>query len=225
MKKIAALLKKDLLSELRAKEVLVLLVSLALLFSVIVAVGVNSSSLNPETTQRIFPMLLWVVFVLGATISIGKSLDMELRHMAIEGLLLTGISPAFIFLAKLVSNTLLILVGHLVSFVALSILLNVDTIAVLPEFLILSTLVVIGYAALSTLLSGIAASSKLKGFLLPILLIPLLFPLFFSALELSFILFIEKHLLVNSIWLSLLIGLDVLYILLGLNLFQHVIRE
>jgi ABC-type transport system involved in cytochrome c biogenesis permease component len=65
----------------------------------------------------------------------------------------------------------------------------------------------------------------LKGILLPVLLFPLSFPLFFAAIELSMGLVTGGGLPASSPWLSLLVGLDVLYFVLGLNLIAYVVRD
>ena len=72
---------------------------------------------------------------------------------------------------------------------------------------------------------GADALSQLINILSRLILIPLLSPLFFAAVELSTQVMTLHRIDLDSGWMSLLIGLDVLYVVLGLNLFQYVIRE
>ena len=219
------LARKDLILELRRKETLILAVGLSLLLSMIVAFGIGSSFIGATTTRKLFSVFLWLVFIFTATLSIGRSYEYEMRNHALEGLLLCGISPTWIFLAKTLSNAVVIGIAHLITILLLSVLLNCPIASEAGMLLVISALVVIGYATLATLLAGITVSSRLSSMLLPLILIPLLFPLFFAALELTADLMQTGTLAWESAWFSLLFGLDVLYLLFGINLFEYVVEE
>ncbi|MCO6429432.1 MAG: heme exporter protein CcmB [Deltaproteobacteria bacterium] len=223
--KIFTLIKKDLLQELRAKESLAFMFSLSILFSVVLGIAVNSALLNQESVTKLFPGLLWVIFIFSATMTVERSLQNEMQHMALEGLLLLGVSSFQIFIAKLVSNTLLSGLGFLLCTFFLAILLDIGIVHVAAPFTLIASLTVIGYSALATVAVAISSSSQLKSLLLPLILIPLLFPLFFAATELGAVLFAGGAFDPASGWLSLLIALDVLYIVLGMNLYEYVIKE
>jgi heme exporter protein B len=225
MKLMLALLKKDLLGELRVKETISLLASLAILLSVLCAFGVGDAFLEEPAVRRVFPILLWLVFVFTATVSIGKIYDLELEHRAHEGVLLAGASPAAFFLSKFVTAAALVSCGHLISLCALGVLLDIRLGAALWPLLGISLLVVFGYCALAVLLGAIAGGSKLRSMLLPVLLLPLLFPLFFAALELSFSVLVDGAFQWSSPWFSLLVGLDAMYFVLALNLYEYVLKE
>lgn len=225
MKKLFILLKKDLSCELRAKETLALLFCLALLLSVIVAFSIGTAFLNYNQTLKVFPALIWLVFVFSATVSIARSFEYEKDNNAILGLLLTGIDPSFIYLSKLISNTLLITVSSIISFVSLVVLLNLQIFEQFHSFLILSFLASLGYSALASLLSAMSIGSKLKGMLLPLILLPFLLPLILSAIELSSGLIEHGFIEFSSIWFSILIAFDLIYIVLGINCFQYLVKE
>jgi len=220
-----ALFKKDFLTEFRTKETLTLQFCMSLLLATIVSVGANSTFLTHAQVQQIFPMLIWVIFIFSATVSISRSYEYEFQNAAIEGLVLTGVSPWLIFISKFISNCIVVLIGHLISFFVLALLLNMPIIGSLGGFFLVSVAAVIGYCAISTLLTPVSLSSRLKGMLLPLILLPLLFPLLFAALEITTELFQEGHMDYESIWASLLIGFDVIYFTLAINLFDHVIKE
>ena len=225
MQALFVLLKKDLILELRNRETLGLIVCLAILLSVVVSLGVSSSFLNEETVAKLYPALLWIIFVFAATISIGRSYEYEQQNRAIEGLILSGVEPWLIYLAKVLSNCCVVLLGHAVAIVVLSTLLNLSVWGISAQLMLVSVFVILGYTALATLLAGIASTAKLKDMLLPLILLPLLFPLFFAALEITAALFVENRIDFGSMWVSMLIGLDVLYLVLGINLYEFVIKE
>ena len=220
-----ALLKKDLLHELRTLESLVAIISLSILISVVAAVGFSSASLSPGDVRKIFPVLLWIVFIFSSTISIARSFEGELEHRAIDRLLVIGVSPVQMYLAKLVSNLILVGIGQVVVILSMLVLFNISAANIFLELVIVSFLVVLGYTALACLALVISSSSRVKSLILPIILIPLLFPLFLAGVELTVVLFLDGIISWSSGWLSLLIALDVIYVALGINLFQYVIRE
>ncbi len=225
MKALLALIRKDFLVELRSKETLVLMLTLSLLLGVVVAFGANSAFLNPAMMRKTFPVFLWLVFIFTATVSIGRSFDFEQEHMGLEGLLLAGTSPGLIYCSKVLTNFLVVLSGHLFSLAVLSVLLNVDILNVLPELVLLSVFVALAYSALSSVLAAMASSSLLKNMLLPLILLPLLFPIFFAALEITADLLVKGSIDMSSFWVSLLLVLNLLYMILGVNLYGSVIRE
>lgn len=219
------LLKKDLLLEWRGRESLSFLLCLAILLSMIVAVGVNNAFVPPPVVLKLYAPMLWIISVFSATLAIGRSYEHELDNMALEGLVLGGAAPGSIFLAKTACNFLLSMFGHCVSMLSLAALLDVNILDFVWLFLLLSVLVTAGYAALGTLLAAVSVTSRLRGMLLPLILLPLLFPLYFAALELSAGVIYERAFDTASFWFVLLLALDVLYIVLGINLYEFVIRD
>ena len=220
------LLRKDIALELRSREMLALLFLLALLLSVIVSSGLQNAGLPAESMQRLFAVLIWVVFLFNATLCIERSFDAERENGAMEGLLMLARVPAAVFYAaKLSSNFFIMMLGHLFSFVLLAGLMDVTIRGTFGVFFLISLCIVFAYSCAATLLAALVMSARLKGLLLPLILLPLLFPLFFAATEICLDLFAAGRFEWDSPWLSLALGLDVIYVLLGLNLFGFVLKE
>ncbi|MFM1848410.1 MAG: hypothetical protein RL417_1884 [Pseudomonadota bacterium] len=220
-----ALVRKDLTLELRTKETLGVNLFLSLVIAVVAALGVNSAFVGGDVVVRLFPALLWISFLFSATTGAARTYEPELEHMAVEGFLLTGCSPANLFVSKWFSSVLIMSIGQFLNLAALSVLLDVSLVGKLAALLLVSLLVIAGFSSLTTLLGGVSSTSRLKGVLLPVILFPLSFPLFFAAIELSMGIVVGTGLPMSSPWLSLLVGLDVLYFVLGFNLIEHVVRE
>lgn len=225
MKTLLSLVKKDLANEFRTFESLVTLIAISLLVTVVIAVSCNTAFISSKDLGNLFPSLIWVVFIFAASISLGRGFEPEMEHRGHERMLLFGVSPVSIYLSKVIYNFILVAIGHAISVASLSIFLNISVIDVVLPLAVISFLVMFGYVALACLFQPISSASKIKGVLLPIILIPLLFPLFFGGAELTTSLILEKSLDWSSVWVSLLIACDVVYIVLGLNLYEFVIRE
>ena len=225
MKELLVLLRKDLLVEARRREALATLLFLSVLLGVVIALGIHNSFVQPSVVYKLTPTLFWVVFILTASVSIGKTSEYDQQLRAIDGVLLSGVSYPTIFVAKTLSNLIIILVGQVVAFFSFALLLNVDVSVIFGEFMVVALGVVIAYSSLVTLLSGITSSSRLRSLLLPLIALPLMFPLFFCAVEICGELFANRKVAWDSVWVSLLLGLDVMYFVLGLNLYEYVIRD
>lgn len=223
--KIIELIKKDLKQEVRGKESLVFIAALSLVLACVVALGINSAMINDSAATRLFPSLLWVIFIFTATLTISRSLDNELEHMALEGLLMLGISPCAIFLSKLFSTASIMAAGLILSAASLGILLNIPVLQYFTGLSVIGAFVVFAYSALATIAVGIASTSKVKSLMIPLILIPLLFPLFLAATELTAALYADGKVSFDSFWLSLLAALNVVYIVIGANLYEFVIKE
>lgn len=225
MRTFFALLEKEVILELRGKETLVVMYSLALLFSVIVSSGVQQSFIAEADIVKLYPTLLWSSLLFSATIALGRSYDQELENRALEGLILAGAGFWELYAAKAFSATVMVFFGHSGAAIALAMLLNVPVFSILAELLLLSLMVVFAYSSIATLTSAMSSTSRLKGLLLPLILLPLLFPLLFAAIELTHSLLDGGGLAIDSGWFSLIMGLDVVYFVLGLNLYEFVIKE
>ncbi|MEZ4753026.1 MAG: heme exporter protein CcmB [Bdellovibrionota bacterium] len=216
---------KDIKIEFRSKDTLVLYSMLGVLLSVVIASGVSSSFVDRKSILQLFPTFIWLVFLLTGSFAISKIQEYEFSNGAYKRLLVSGVSLSKMFLAKVFSGVIVICFGFLVSLLALSVLLNVSILSELPVLLVLLLVAAIGFCSLSVLISPIALQSKMSSLLLPLMILPLLFPLFYGLLELSSQYFTQQHNIFSSMWFTLLVGLDVLYLLLGMNLYQHVLRE
>ena len=225
MRTLFALIKKDLLLEFRTKETISVMVLLSLLMSVVLSLGIQSAFVNEVTITKLFPGLLWFIFVVTASVAVGRTYEYEVTHRAGEGLLLTGVPSTSMYLAKSISGTVLTLIGFSASVIALSVLLDVSLSVLGGEFIVVSVLTVIGYSALSTVVAAITSTSRLKNLLLPLLLIPMLFPLFFASVELTTQLMEAKSLAYDGFWFSLLLVLDLVYVVIGVVTYDAVICE
>ena len=174
-----ALLKKDLMVELRQLEAGATLLFLSTLLTTIAAFGVNNSFLEPAVIRSLSPALYWMIFVLTASVTIGKTSEYDQQLRAIDGVILSGVSLPAVFAAKMVSNLVLIVTGQLLTLVLFSILLNIDLSGIVAPLLVVILLVALAYSSLVTLLSGMTSSSRIRSLLLPLIALPLLFPLFF----------------------------------------------
>jgi heme exporter protein B len=82
-----------------------------------------------------------------------------------------------------------------------------------------------GYALAGTLLAGMSAQSRARDSLLPLLLLPVTFPLILASVKASTGLLQGFALADVQTWISLLVVYDILFIVLGLLLFERIVEE
>ena len=219
-----ALFKKELLLEVRGKEMLLVLFSMTIMLSVISASGVASAFLEPKAMLRIFPTFLWLVTFFSGVVASMRAHEAEHERGALEGLLLVGVGSGTLFCTKTFATFFVLLIGYLVAFFSLAILLNVPLVERFTLFLGVGCVVLFGFSCLMVLLGAVSSTSRLKGVVLPILILPLAIPFFWAGSELSQILIAAPKEIFNSSWLSLVVVADVLYFLLGFNLYGFAVE-
>ena len=219
------LIRKEWRLEWRSKELFTLLACNAVLFSVLVGAGVSSAVLDAATAEKIYPMLLWVVFMLSTTTAVSRFNEQELEGRGFEGLLLSGVSGAQMYLAKVVVMTIFFSVSFVFLALLLALTLDNDVSELLGSLCFVGIGASSALAALLALLAAVASTSKLKGILLPIISIPVLFPVFLCGMEMTTELVLNGALAEGSPWPLVLLCAETLYLVAGINLFEIAMRE
>jgi len=215
-----ALLWKDLLLEFRTKE---RISSLFVLSFLIVLVFVFA--LSPEQIQgpAIEAALLWVTLVFAGMLSLQRAFLLEQERGCFSGLLLTPVEPGTLFLAKMLSNVLFLLLVELIVAPLSLALFGVPflpSLFMLPVVLLLCT---VGFSALGTLFAAIAVRTRAREVLLPVMLLPLLVPLLIAAVKVtSAVLTGEEW---YGVWFHVLVAFDIIFVVTGWLIFSQVVQE
>lgn len=214
---------KDIKLELRGKQMIILLFSLSMLLALIVSLALSSSFLPLPQIKKIFPALFWIIFLMVSTLCFSKATSSELDTMAVRGLILSGISADILFISKTLVVAIIIACSQLVAAVFLNGLLGLDFNLFTVSFLFLIFFVSLGYSALGLLLSTISYNTTLKNTFLPLILLPLLFPLIFAGVELSFDILISGQTWGDSKWWWIITAFNAIYISFGGILYRALI--
>ena len=118
---IAALVWKDLLLELRSRDIVVS----ALVFGFLVVVVFNFAlKVTPQRVAELAPGILWVAFAFAGTLAMSRAFVREREQGGLEGLLLSPVSRDAIFLGKALVSFLFMLVIEAALLPVLAVLLN-----------------------------------------------------------------------------------------------------
>jgi ABC-type transport system involved in cytochrome c biogenesis permease component len=219
------LIKKDLNIELRTKENSLVFFSISLIFSAVLASGLQLSSIAPETVEKLAPAFVWTLCLLTAAVTLGNFSRYEYEEEAMSAVLLSSIEPASLYLSKVFSLFCIVFPLHLTATGFLSILINFNYFSKFPLFILFSTLTLLGFACLVVIFQSIISVERITSTFLPVFILPFLFPLFFSSIELSIELYTLNNFTFSSFWLTFLICTDLLYFVFGINVYGHIIRR
>ncbi len=225
MRVLMMLIGKELRLEARGKELSILLLCSSIMTSVLVGAGVSGAMLSGDTLTRIFPTLLWVVFLLSTTASSVRGNEHELEGRGFEGLLLCGVSGAQMYVAKVLVWSLVYFSNWIVLSGVMAVVMNQEVLALSGALLTVGCMASLTLASLVVLTATIASSASLKGAILPLVTLPLLFPVFFSGVELTTEVLLRGSLDLGSIWSGILLVSFTLFVLVGINTYQLVISE
>ena len=176
----AAILRKDLIRELRTRE---MLVSMFLFVMLALVIFHFAFSVRAGTDLTYFTGgMLWVTFVFGALLGLNRSFAQEKDEACLDGLLLCPVDRVTIFLAKMSGNLIYLLVIQVLAVPVFSLFFIKTSYAVhLGPFLLVVLLADLGICALGTLLATISMSTRARDLLLPIVFLPLVVPVLIAA--------------------------------------------
>jgi ABC-type transport system involved in cytochrome c biogenesis permease component len=212
--------------EIRSSDNILVFFLLSFLISILLCLGVKGAYLTTLLLQKIFPGLLWSGFILIVAVAMERASVDEHEEAVHESLLLAGVTSKVIFLANMIRNFLLIVVGSTVQIITSVLLLDISTLNLFLNLLPIVILSALGLSSLTVLLSSISLSSKLRGILFVVLLIPLTFPLYFASTELTYgIIFNDKVNISIMSWYLLLLVCDTIYFTIGWFVYGNLLKS
>jgi heme exporter protein B len=164
---VAALMRKDLLLELRARETLP-----AMGLFVLSALTVFHFALPASSSDLAAKGLLWVAIVFTALVGLQRAFVVEREHGVIDGLVLAPIDRSAIWFGKALAVFGFLAAVEVIALPAYSIFfspVNGATIAAVA-------LADVGICAVGTFVAATAAASRTRELVLPLLFLPLAIP-------------------------------------------------
>ncbi|HUW94984.1 MAG TPA: heme exporter protein CcmB [Anaerolineae bacterium] len=217
--KVLALVWKDVLSELRTREML----SSMLVFALLVIVIFNFSfDLRVDNVAQVAPGILWVTFAFASTLELTRSLAMEMENDCLDGLFLAPMDRGVIYLGKMLGNLIFITAVEALVLPTFSVLFNLNLIR-LPLLLTI-LLGTIGFAAVGTLLSVIAVNSRAREVMLPVLLFPIILPVVIAAAKVTAGILDGVSLAELAHWLRFLVAFDIIFLVVSYLTFDFVVE-
>jgi heme exporter protein B len=213
---------KDLRIELRTRDVLTAMGMFALLIVVVASFAFPTSGAQREAVAA---GLLWMAWLFAILLGIGRTLAMEHEDDCLDALLTSPVPRESIYLGKLLSNLAFVGVTQLFLLPVAVVLLQLEPRTGLPLLLLTVAVGTLALVALTTLFSAMAATTRTREAILPVLVIPVALPVLVAAVRATDIALSGGALGAATSWLLLLTAAAALFLLLGLAMFRHVLEE
>ena len=221
-----AIFWKDVLSEIRTKEIVTAVLVFALLVLVIFnfafdpASGMTAAS---GTTARIAPGILWVAFTFAGILGLNRVFAVEKENSSLAGLRLCPVDRMVIFWGKLAGSFTFMLVIAAVITPIFLVLFNLPLF--LPRLALIIVLATLGFTSVGTLFSALAMNIRARDIMLPILFLPLVVPVIIGAVETTTCVLAGGPWSDMLTWLEIMIAFDIIYLVVATLMFEFVIEE
>lgn len=205
----AALARKDLVLELRAKDTLP-----AMLLFVLATLVVFHFALPADAGDSAAYGLLWVAIVFTALLSLGRAWIPEREAGALDGLVLATGDRSAIWLAKTIAAFVFLAVAELVALPAFALFFApLDVVAVAGV-----VLASVGICVVGSLASAMAAAGRGREVILPLIVLPLTIPLVVGGVGASIADDGARYLLFLGVY-------DLIFAILSWATFDYVVTE
>ena len=217
---ILVLLWKDILLELRSRDLVLSVVVFGLLVVVIFNFALNS---NSDRSAALAPGIIWVAYAFAGTLAMNRAFVREQEHGGLEGLLLTPVSRGAIFLGKAMTSFLFMLLVEVVLLPVFAVFLGFSVLSVaLGAAILLATL---GFALVGTLFSAIAVQTRSRELMLPVLFFPVILPVIIGAVQVTTSALGGATTSGLDRWLPLMAVFDALFLVICPWVFSVVVEE
>ncbi len=220
-----AILRKDLIRELRTREMLISMILFVLLAMVIFHYAFTVKE-GADLTFFTGGML-WVTFIFAMLLGLNRSFAQEKDERCLDGLLLCPVDRVTIFLAKTAGNLIFLLIIQVVAVPVFTLFfVERSYFGDILQFLIVLLLADVGICALGTLLATISMNTRSRDLLLPIIFLPLIVPVLIAATGATTLIFAEGASLGSLLARILfLLGFDAVFLVAAYGTYDFAIGE
>lgn len=220
-RRVRAIARKDVTTELRAKAGFNSVASLGVTILVLLglALGPDAQALRDAAVGAV-----WLALLFSGVLAFNRSFQVELESGALEALLLYPGPRWTIFAGKLLGNLIFLTLMVAIVVTAGVVLFSVDIPAAWPMLVGVLALGVLGLTVLGTFYASMASRSRAREVLLPLLLFPMLVPVLVAATTASKALLGADLMHDAGAWIRLLAAYDVIFLIATFIAFEHVIE-
>jgi heme exporter protein B len=215
-----AIVKKDVISEFRTKEILATMLIFVLLALVIFNFAFD---LRLENARQVAPGVLWVAFVFAGILGLNRSFVLETDKGCLEGLMMTPADYSTIYFGKVIGNILFMFVVEAIGLPVFTVLFNVMLLR--ADVILIVLLGTVGFAGVGTLFSAMSANTRARAVLLPILVFPGVLPAIVAAVKATAGVLDGGTLGSVGNWVALLAGFDIIFLAIAFMTFDFVVES
>jgi heme exporter protein B len=217
---IGCLIAKDLRIEARNRQTVGLVAVLGILIVTVLGLGLGAQN---NLSSFSATAVLWFAYLFSGVLCFEKTFIVERDDSVLAALLMSPIDRGVIYLAKLVSNVVLILAVAAIVTPAGVLFFGFDLSAAPLTFAGIMALSILGFAAVGTLFAAMLSSTRLAGGLLAMLIFPITLPLVLVSTQMMMRTFRDG--LAPSIGaVGVLVAFDVIFLTVSWIVFEWVLE-
>ncbi len=220
LRQVWAIVRKDLVTELRSREMLSTMGAFSVLVILLFAFAFD---LRVARAGTVAPGALWSVIAFAGMLGLGRSLSSEIDRGVFDALLLAPVDRSAIFLGKAAGIIVFMFIIEAVILPLFVIFFNLPFLQ--PMILLIVALGTIGYGGIGTLLSTMAANTRLREVLLPVLLFPIAIPALLAAVKCTAGVLDGRAFDDWSNWFGLLVAFDLIMLGAAFLVYDFVVED
>ena len=214
---------KDLRIELRSKEIVMTMIFFAALLCVIYSFAFPH---DDRAIRGSVPGMLWVAIAFTGTIAIGRAFDRERENDTMRALLLAPVPRLAVFLGKAIAITALVLAVAAVCAPLLAAFLDAPLFANPGPMVLVVVLGAIGISVIGSVFAATLLKVRSRDVLLPVILYPLLIPLFVAGTKCTAALVAQvPNFDAAWYWIEFLGIYDAAFLVLSIWIFESLVIE
>jgi len=211
---------KDILLELRSRDLVVSVLVFGLLAVVVFNFALNNA---PGRAEQLAPGILWTAFAFAAILAMNRAFVRDQEQGGLEGLLISPVSRDAIFLGKALTSLIFMLLIEAALLPVYAVMLDFSALSFnLVLTIFLGTL---GFAVVGTLFSAMAVQTRSREIMLPVLFFPVVLPVIIAAVEASTRAVGGETFVGLGRWLPLIGVFDALFLVICPWVFAFVVEE
>jgi len=220
LRKTGAIAMKDLRAELRGREVF----STMTMFSVLAVIIFGMAfDLRVPSAEMVAPGVLWVIILFGGVLGLNRSFGAEMDRGTLPALLMAPMDRSAIYFGKVLANFLFTFATGLVILLIMFFVFDVNMLQ--PLIFLAVALGTLGYVGVGTIFAALTATTRARESMLPILLLPVMVPVFVAGVALTAAVVDGRNLSSAGNWLGILAGFDLVFLVVAYLLFDIILEE
>jgi len=223
LRALRTLIAKDLRAEWHSKEVLSATVFFAIIAMTVMGFSFEAGQFRLDQAGA---GILWTSFLFAAMLGMNRLFQAEIERGGLEGLMLCPVDRTTLYLAKCCTLFVLLSATVCSTLFLFVVFFNVGVDArQFASLLSVALFGALGLAALGTTLAAMAAKTRAREVLLPLLLVPISVPLLIAAVKCTGAVLRGDPLGAAAGWLQLLIAFDVIFLAACYLTFPAILEE
>ena len=217
---VLAIARKDLLSELRSREI----ITSVLVFAVLVLLIFNFAfDLATDVMNVAAPGVLWVTFAFAGVLALNRAFIPEKEERCLEGLMGCPVGREAIYAGKALASLVFMILVEVIVLPVFALFFDINVFQ--PELLVVTLLTTAGFVAVGTIFSALAVNTRAREMVLPILFFPVVSPIIIAAVKASALSLGGNSWSDMIVWLVIILAFDAIYLTVPFLIFPYVVEE